>query len=185
MIASEDGIVTAEGGTVASEGGIVAAEGSIVAAEGGMIALEGVIVVSEGGIVASEGDIMHLEGDITSFVGCKTTILPNLQGRLQILHRAGALAPEGAISKGRGLLPPCPPPPWIRAWTGARRVCAPPQPLHESIPIDCLLRARFIHAAKPYARTTWRRYLRQRRCQEKQALRAPIARKNRFFDNNF
>ena len=111
MIASEGGIVTAEGGMVASEGGIVAAEG-------GMIALEGGIVVSEGGIVASEGDIMHLEGDITSFVGCKTTILPNLQA---------SSAPANPSSRRRfgargrhfdrpGAFAPVPPPPWIRAW---------------------------------------------------------------------
>ena len=46
---------------------------------------------------------MHLEGDITSFMGCITTILLNLQARLQILYNARALAPEGAISIGRGL----------------------------------------------------------------------------------
>ena len=115
MIASEGGIVTAEGGMVASEGGIVAAEGGIVAAEGGMIALEGGIVVSEGGIIASEGDIMHLEGDITSFVGCKTTILPNLQAPSAPANPSSRRR-FGAISIGRGILPPCPPPPWIRAW---------------------------------------------------------------------
>ena len=67
---------------MSSEGGVVAAEGDIVASEGGIIA-------SEGGLAPSEGAIMHFEGDITSFVGCKATILPNLQARLQILYRTG------------------------------------------------------------------------------------------------
>ena len=61
---------------------------------------------------------MHLEGDITSFVGCKTKILPNLQAPSApgnpLSRRRGALAPEGAISIGQGLWPPWPPP-WIRA----------------------------------------------------------------------
>ena len=125
IIALMGGIIASKSGIAASEGGMIAVEGGITASEGGMIAAEGSIVVSEGGIMASvgglapsEGGVMHLEGDITSFAGCKTTILPNLQAPSApgnpLSRRRGALALEGAISICRGLWPPWPPP-WIRA----------------------------------------------------------------------
>ena len=70
-------------------------------------------MASVGGLAPSESGVMHLEGDITSFVGCKTTILPNLQAPSApgnpLSRRRGALAPEGSISIGRGLWPPWPP----------------------------------------------------------------------------
>ena len=95
-------MIAVEGGITASEGGMIAAEGSIVVSEGG-------IVASVGGLVPSEGGVMHLEGDITSFVGCKTTILPNLQAPSApgnpLSRRRGVLAPEGAILIGRGFGP--------------------------------------------------------------------------------
>ena len=127
-------MIAAKGGMIASEGGIVTAEGGMVASEGGMIALEGGIVVSEGGIVASEGgltpfegDIMHLGGDITSFVGCKATILPNLQApsapanpssrrrfgaRGRHFERPGALAPvppllDPRLGRNKIVIPIC------------------------------------------------------------------------------
>ena len=64
---------------------------------------------------------MHLEGDITSFVGCKATILPNLQAPTALANpssrrrfgargrhfdRPGALAPVLPLPLDPRLTPP-------------------------------------------------------------------------------
>ena len=45
---------------------------------------------------------MHLEGDITYFVGCNNENFTKFAGAFGAC-KFGALAPEGAISIGRGL----------------------------------------------------------------------------------
>ena len=84
----------------------------MIALEGGIVVSEGGIVASEGGLTPSEDDIMHLEGDITSFVGCKATILPNLQAPANpsTRRRFGA---RGRHFDRPGALAPVPPPPLV------------------------------------------------------------------------